>query len=320
MDKEILCSNCGAKLNDSDIFCPECGQRVEVNETNASEDEKIESGLPENDHIATDTSVIEEKSDRRKISRKNIVILISIIIIAVIIAVGVKVYLNMPAVKYKSALKNYDSKNYTEAAQIFKELGDYKKSKEYLRYSSIEILRNYVSKHGEDTSYKNENRKCVIENITRNEIGTGQISYDVGFSTEDDGVVFIYNMDYAGINSNLYLTLPKKNDNKKIKFSASYFMKPSIFYSRSESADGSIDLSECSKNLKLSNSADCTYGGLIIDYEDYQRATCKDIPESDRQISSVMDKNYERLYQSLSELLKSTKTGITMSDLGFKTA
>ena len=44
MDKEIICSNCGAKLNDGDIFCPKCGQKVEVN---VSKDEKIESELPE---------------------------------------------------------------------------------------------------------------------------------------------------------------------------------------------------------------------------------------------------------------------------------
>ena len=317
MDKEIICSNCGAKLNDGDIFCPECGQKVEANEPNVSEDEKIESGLPEDDDIAIENNIIEEKSDKRKISRKNIVILISIIIIAVIIAVGVKVYLNMPAVKYKSALKNYDSKNYTEAAQIFKELGNYEKSKEYLKYSSIEILRNYVTENGENASYKNAKKKCIMKNINKNEADFGDVSFNVGLTTGyNDGVEFIYKLDDIDeVDSELYLNIPKEN--YKVKFSASCSLTLSVygFYASTyEEVDGTVDLSDCDKNYKLSSS-DYSYSGSR--FNNYK---VEEIKESEAVLPSVMDTNYKRLISEIPELLKSTNTGVTMSDLGFKTA
>lgn len=53
-------------------------------------------------------------------------------LIAVIAIVLVTVFAILPAVRYSSAVKSYENGDYAAAAAIFRELGDYKRSEEYL--------------------------------------------------------------------------------------------------------------------------------------------------------------------------------------------
>jgi len=82
---------------------------------------------------------------KRKLSKKHIIIIGASVVLAALICV-VGLFVVKPSLDYKKANKLADQGKYSEAAEIYKDLGDYKDSEDKIKYCNYEMANDLVKK------------------------------------------------------------------------------------------------------------------------------------------------------------------------------
>jgi TolA-binding protein len=132
----MICNNCGSTIEDGSLFCAECGARVEPQEPAGAQPEKQPDVQPETEPAQDDaftTAPLAEapapeasvESVKKKKGRLWIIggATLAVLIAAALIVVGV-----IRKNNYAAASALFDAGGYTEAAEAFTALGNYKDS------------------------------------------------------------------------------------------------------------------------------------------------------------------------------------------------
>lgn len=128
----INCTECGKEISDKASSCPNCGCPLESNE-NASKEQNPHTEVDTSKTITNDKELIEEhapigeEKSKKKLNKKALVILLSILGI-LIIGGGIAFILTSNLRAYNSAQKLMNEKQYNASATAYAKLGDYKDS------------------------------------------------------------------------------------------------------------------------------------------------------------------------------------------------
>ncbi|MCH5192348.1 MAG: zinc-ribbon domain-containing protein [Oscillospiraceae bacterium] len=138
---DMVCRKCGKKVRDGARFCPYC--RAEISE------------LAEKFNETDDLFVVKEPAMieilhtklaplRREVPVRPIIMTVFIAAVLAIFAYCIPNYI-VPAIRYNNASKLYENADYDDAEVIFSQLGDFKRSEDYVtkcRYKKALVLMN----------------------------------------------------------------------------------------------------------------------------------------------------------------------------------
>lgn len=125
-----ICTNCGAQFSDSELFCPKCGQEVQL----VPNFETIESRMAESQRLqeeaekkrAEEREYLLSLEKKRSARRRKIILIISLMAAAAVTVIGILI-----AMAYNRVTNSYDYQ--LQQAQIAYEDGDLDRAMEYAR-------------------------------------------------------------------------------------------------------------------------------------------------------------------------------------------
>lgn len=145
----MFCKKCGTELENGQKFCPKCGQQIGVE---IKPEKNFSMG-----QFASGIGKIE-------IAKNKLPVIIGAAVVICAAFVILLINVIIPNSKYNKAMKLYNNRNYSEAINVFEELGDYKNSTDMLRDSKYE---NAVSLY-DRKEYKNAIKQFKALNGYRN--------------------------------------------------------------------------------------------------------------------------------------------------------
>lgn len=143
----IKCQECGKEISDKAEACPNCGCPIKINnssEINDSETVKT-SNADSNISMLEDSDNIESGSEKKAMSKKNKIIISSIV--GLVVVGSIIAFVTTQNLRtYGKADDLLSDKKYAEASVMFNELGDYKEAKEKHNECQIQIANDLFEK------------------------------------------------------------------------------------------------------------------------------------------------------------------------------
>ncbi len=125
-----FCRNCGENLSDADIFCSNCGTRVQPTPQAQPQIPVEEPTVMERPPVVLETTA--PVTQAKKKSRKLVWILIPILVVA-LLGAAVGGLLLMANMNYKQAQEALDNREYEQALELFGKFSFYKDSKQQVK-------------------------------------------------------------------------------------------------------------------------------------------------------------------------------------------